>query len=51
MECVVCHHCKVFWYQPKGQSIDGVVHPPCQNQVRIVKRPPKEYTPTQQKAA
>ena len=47
----LCNHCKTFWYQTKGQSIEGVTHPPCGNQVRAVKRPPREYTATQQKAA
>ena len=51
MECIVCHQCKIYWYQDKNQSIVGVTHPPCQNQVRAVKRPPKGYTTTQQMAA
>jgi hypothetical protein len=43
MECMVCHQCKLFWYQPKGQNVQDVVHPPCQSPVRAVKRPPKDY--------
>lgn len=51
MQCIVCHHCKLFWYQPKGQNVQGVMHPACNQQVREVKRPPKEYTQAQQLAA
>ncbi len=51
MDCIVCHHCKVYWNQPKGQAIEGVLHPACQKQVRAVKRPPKDYVPAQQMAA
>lgn len=55
MECIVCHHCKLYWYEPKGTPIAGVVHPPCKNPIRAVKRPPKEYRelqgPSQQMAA
>ncbi len=51
MECIVCHYCKVFWYQSKDQSVEGVLHPACQNQVRVVKRPPKEYMDAAQKKA
>ncbi len=51
MECIGCHYCKTYWYQPKGQNTEGVMHPPCQNPVRAAKRPPKEYTAAQQMAA
>jgi hypothetical protein len=51
MQCVVCHYCKIYWEQPESQSIEGVLHPPCKNLVRAVKRPPKGYSAAQQMAA